>query len=148
MNKFKQEQLIPISPVKNYWTIHMGKANVFANEAYENNFIGIGWLEKIDLSKYSQMDRKEFIDKIIPFIVKEYPNKSLASVRNTAGQMFSFITLMKIDDIILMPKTDEGRLYIGKVAGNYFYSNVAIKECNYPHRREIKWIKVLNLAEF
>jgi len=54
---------------------------------------------------------------------------------------------MEIGDIVLVPKTQEGKIYAGIINGDYFYQEEVKKECNYSHRRKVKWLKIINMAD-
>ena len=107
---------------KNYWAIHMGRQNKYANIAYENNFIAIGWNEiEEDLSSYNKLNKTEFFSSLEPIVKNAYKESTKNSSSAVIGQLFRFANLMKIGDVVLMPKTDENKVYVGMIIGDYFY---------------------------
>lgn len=132
---------------RNYWAIHFGVNNKFANLGYAKGFIAVGWRElKKDLTEYNSLDKREFFEKLNSLFAKAYKNQSPNSRSQSIGQLFRFAGLMGIDDIILMPKSDEGKLYLGIIDSDYYYQEKA-DECDYLHRRKVKWLKELELSK-
>jgi restriction system protein len=132
---------------KNYWVIHMGEANKYAGYAYENNLVAIGWNELgQDLNEFRTLNKKEFFKSIIPLLEEAYEinTKSNAMI---AGQLFRFSSLMEIGDIVLVPKTKEGKIFIGSIEGSYCYQKELRDEFKYHHRREVKWIKSVSIQD-
>ena len=132
---------------KNYWVIHMGEKNKYADYAHENNLVAIGWGEmKKDLNEYRALNKKEFFKEIIPSLEEAYEinTKSNSMI---AGQLFRFSSLMEIGDIVLVPRTQDGKIYIGSVEGNYCYHNESPDELGYRHRRKVKWIKTISTQD-
>jgi restriction system protein len=131
---------------KNYWAIHMGNSNSFANLAYESGFIAIGWNDFDDLSQYKPLDQKNFIETLNPIFDKIHPNESKGKRGQTIGQIFRFANLVNIGDIIVMPKTDEGKVFIGEITSDYYYDKHPIAGCHYFHRRTVKWINTIEYS--
>lgn len=132
---------------KNYWAIHMGEKGIFTDIAYQNSFIGIGWndLGRF-LLKYRNFDRSKFFQKLDPIYKRVYGgNKIHRAIQ--IGQLFRFVNLMKIGDVVLMPKTDEGKVYIGFIDSDYFYKKENIGECDYYLRRKVRWTKILSISD-
>ncbi len=133
--------------IKNYWAIHMGEANKYATEAHDKSFIGIGW-DKIgkNLSEFQQLDKKEFFATLEPIVKKAYDEET-KNISSIIGNFFRFISLMKIGDIVLMPKTAEGIVYLGVITSDYVYAKDSDGECQYSHRRNMQWLKTVDLAK-
>ena len=132
---------------RNYWVIHMGEANKYATYAYENNLVAIGWNELgQDLNEFRTLNKKEFFKSIMPLLEEAYEinTKSNAMI---AGQLFRFSSLMEIGDIVLVPKTKEGKIFIGSIEGSYCYQKELKDEFKYHHRREVKWIKSISTQD-
>ncbi len=133
---------------KNYWAIHMGKGSIFVDVAYQNGFIGVGWDELgKSLEEFQGLNRKEFFKEVNPAMKKAYPDKSQNQRGAYIGQLFRFASLMKIGDIVLMPKSDEGKIYIGTIDSDYFYLEKPTDSCNFKHRRKVNWIKAVNASD-
>lgn len=132
---------------KNYWVIHMGEANKFADYSYKNNLVAVGWNEiNQDLSEYWKLNKKEFFKESLPIISKTYPNQNPKAHSMIAGKLFRFYDLMQIGDIVVVPNTQEGKIYIGSIEGSYFFQSEIIDEFNYQHRRKISWLKIIEIT--
>lgn len=131
---------------KNYWAIHMGENNKYADISYENNFIGIGWEIK-DLTNFRDLSNRQFKEKITPFIKNVFPDKSINALGQITGQLYRFSNLMKINDIVLVPYTQESKIYVGMINSDYFYQDKVDTKCPFQHRRKIKWLKIINYSE-
>lgn len=132
---------------KNYWAIHFGEGNKYASLGYEKGFIAVGWNElNYDLSPLLQLDQQEFINKIKPRLEAAIPKDTKMSRAQTAGQLYRFANLAKIGDIVLMPKTDEGKLYIGEISGEYIFVAKPTDGCKYRHRRTVTWVRIIELS--
>ncbi len=133
---------------KNYWVIHMGEANKFADYAYDKNLVAIGWNEiGGDLSEYWKLNKKEFFKESLPVIEKAYPDHNTKAYSMIAGQLFRFYDLMQIGDIVIVPKTQDGKIFIGSIESEYYYQQEITDDCHYHHRRNMKWLKTIDVAE-
>ena len=132
---------------KNYWVVRMGEANKYADYAHENNLVAIGWNElKKDLNEYRALNKKEFFETVIPLLEEAYEINSKANSMN-AGQLFRFSNLVEIGDIVLVPKMQEGKVYVGSIEGDYIYHQESPDEFGYHHRRAVKWIKTISTQD-
>jgi len=133
---------------KNYWAIHMGQYNMYANLAYNEGFIAIGWNEiGEDLSKYRNLDKGAFFKFLRPIVEKVYAGHSKGSRGQSIGQIYRFTNLMKTGDIVLMPQTKEGKVFAGILEDEYYYDDKPKDKCPYFHRRKVKWVKVIDLND-
>lgn len=133
---------------KNYWAIHMGRNNAYADLAYEDGFIAIGWNEiGKDLSEYQKLDKGKFFEKMGPLMEKVYPTHSKGSRGQSIGQIFRFVNLIKVGDIVLMPQTKEGKVFAGTIESDYFYDESVKDKCPYFHRRSVKWVKIIDWSD-
>lgn len=133
---------------KNYWVIRMGEANKYADFAYQKNVVAIGWNEiGKDLSPYQHFDKKAYFEALTPILETAYPDHNKAGRSMIAGQLFRFCSLMQVGDLVLVPKTKEGKMYLGTIESDYFYQTEVSNECLYHHYRTVKWVSVLNLKD-
>lgn len=125
----------------------MGEKNKYADYAYKNNLVAIGWdeMEK-NLNEYRNLNKKEFFKEIIPLLEKAYEIKTKSNSM-IAGQLFRFSSLMEIGDIVLVPKTQDEKIYIGSIEGDYDYLKELPDEFGYRHRRKVKWIKTVGIQD-
>lgn len=133
---------------KNYWIMHMGRGNKFAQVSYKNNFVAVGWNElNKDLTEFQNLNRKDFADSIGPAMERTYKDKS-ANVRGSIiGQLFRFGNLMRIGDVVLVPHTQEGKVYVGTIDSDYFYLSEPDEACRFRRRRKVVWGDVTNISD-
>lgn len=132
--------------MKNYWLIHLGEKNKYADVAKNEGFIAVGWAElNLDLTNCS-LNQKEFSKLLARPLEVVYPNRSKQSRASVTGRLYSFRVLMKPGDIVLMPNESTDIISVGEVTGDYEY--VDQHPVPYTHRRKVKWLKELNRPDF
>jgi restriction system protein len=63
-----------------------------------------------------------------------------------AGQLYRFVHEAKIGDIVIYPSKRDRHIHIGRIEGNYEYSQK--EEPHYPHHRKTNWLKSLPRIRF
>jgi len=131
---------------RNYWVVRLGEGNKYASVAYKRNCIAIGWDGDIDLTKFDELEQKEFVGKIAPRLRESILDRSEKYYAGSARQMYKFAALIKPGDVVMMP-ADEKVRYLGIVKSEYYY---APQEADLPyrHRRDVEWVKTLQKSEF
>jgi restriction system protein len=130
---------------KNYWAIQMGEQGAYAEDAYQNNYISIGWTEvDIDLNDFADLSRYDFFNKIRTLMQKAYPDGGANAVGQYTGQLFRFSNQMKIGDIVVLKQLTEGKITLGVIESDYLYKKIETQS-NYNHQRKIKWIKSIEV---
>jgi restriction system protein len=79
-------------------------------------------------------------------VAAAYPDKTPASIANSAGQLFRFVHEMKPGDLVVYPSKRDRQMHIGQVEGPYQYD--PSKEQSYPNIRQVKWLKALPRTQF
>lgn len=126
----------------------MGEANKYADFAYQNNLVAIGWNEiEKNLGNYKNLSKKEFFKEFDPCVSKAYENRSKNTHSAIIGQLFRFLSLIEVGDVVLVPKTQEGKIYVGIIDSEYLYQEEVSNEFNYKHRRKVKWVKIVDISE-
>ena len=114
----------------------MGRGGQYARWGRENNTVGVGWITG-DITDKS-LDQ---VTKIYKSNIKDKEKLSELQIKIGMNQLFKFAYTIKVGDIILVPDTHVRKIYIGKVESEYFYINNPHDGCDYPHRRNITWLK-------
>ena len=96
------------------WGIHAGKTGDAETLFRQKNVIALGWDEVPDLSTLAA-DREAFKAQVKTI----YPDKTLNSVANNAGQLFRFVHEMQVGDLIAFPSKRNREIKIGEVTGEY-----------------------------
>jgi restriction system protein len=120
------------------WGLHMGRHHGL--KPVEQGYVAIGWHELGDLSAIPP-NREAFKARI----AATFPKKKPGAIPGDAGVLYRFSVEMKADDIIIYPSKIDRQVYIGCVEGPYLFGPVGDE---YPHRRKVKWLKVLPRASF
>lgn len=115
------------------WGIHAGRTGAAHSLFLKHNCVALGWLKMGDLSKLEK-NREAFKAKL----AEAYPDTKPGAIPVKAGQLYRFLYVMKIGDIVLYPSKSERQIHIGKVTGEYKYG--PSKEQSYPNQRQVKWI--------
>lgn len=113
------------------WVCREGSSGEYENYSVENNVICIGWQEIGDLSS---VKNRESIKKLMAVT---YPDKSLNSIANMAGQVYTFVNNITEGDTVLVPsKIYPGKIRICIVKGPYCYNG---EYTHAPHSRPVEW---------
>jgi len=112
----------------------LGKRSVYAEEAYNGNFIGVGWLEDIDLTNKFPDSWREFNSKFIPLYIEKHPGTTKVSAGLACGMLYTVGKGILMGDIVLCPD-GQGNYFIGEIAGKYEYHKNQVL----PHRRNVRW---------
>ncbi len=116
---------------KNVWGIHMDRS--VGLTPIEHSYIGIGWSELGNLSKFTDRDSLKLALK------EAQPKSSEASIRSQSSPLFRFINEMKIGDYVIYPSKTDRMIYVGVISSDYFYEE-SLEDDEYKSRRKINWI--------
>jgi len=128
-------------PEKNVWGIHAGKTGDANSLFLEKNYIAVGWPKLGDLSKLKD-EREAFKAKV----AECYPEKKPGAIPNNAGQLYRFVHVAKVDDLLIYRSKQDHQIHIGRIAGDYKY-NPKLEE-GYPNLRPVTWLKALPRTRF
>jgi len=111
------------------WMTRAGKYGEESHAAWNKNVVTIGW---IDLPDVSHKDRDEIRD----LFEINYPH-DWKSWSNWTGSVFSFVRLINISDLVVLPCKLEKSLIIGKIIGDYTYKDLGK---DIIHFRRAEWL--------
>lgn len=114
------------------WVVRCGGDSAFEQEAYEQQFVGIGWGKLSDVSKY------ETIEDLRKHYAATFPNDKLRTQINCSSQVFTFSKRIQKNDLVALPIKSLGAIAFGKVVGDYQY--VADAHHYVAHQRKVEWI--------
>jgi restriction system protein len=123
------------------WGIHAGKTGDAESLFRQKSVIALGWDEIPDLSNL-EAGRDSFKTQVKSI----YPDKTLNSIANNAGQLYRFVHEMKVGDLIVFSSKRNREVKIGEVDGDYFYDKSS--QPGYPHRRSVKWLSSAPRTKF
>lgn len=120
--------------MKQYNRVMLGSQSRYAEECREGNFIGVNFIEKVDLTGQIAKDVTTFNKKYIPIWMKDNPGKSKTSAGLSCGYLWTVIQGLAEGDTVLCPD-GMGYYYIGTITGDYYY----VPGQNLSHRRHVIW---------
>lgn len=128
-------------PERNVWGIHAGKTGDADTLFLKKNFIAIGWAKMGNLSTLAP-ERDAFKSKVLEC----YPDKKPGAIPNNAGQLYRFVHVAQVDDLVIYRSKRDHQIHIGRIAGNYKYDPQL--EAGYPNLRPVVWLKTFPLTRF
>ena len=120
--------------MRNYYRIILGSGNIYAEQMYNEGYVGVSFLPEIDLKGRLHENWRDFNKEFISIYLKKFPEKSRVAAGLACGSIWTVSKGLQIGDIVLSPD-GEGAYYIGEVEGDYEYH----KDIVLPHRRKVKW---------
>ena len=123
------------------WGIHGGKTGDADTLFLQNNAVALGWDKLGDLTNISP-DR----DAFKAAVAQHYPNKKPGAIPVDAGQLFRFVHVMQVGDLVAYPSKFDHAIHIGRVDGPYEY--VSGSSSGYPNQRRVKWLKTTPRTSF
>lgn len=114
------------------WTVRGGEHGEFESAALEKGLVALGWVEVPDISRVSS------IEELTEVVRKTYAGSSPRSINNSTHQLWRFANVMKIDDLVVMPRKFKPVIAIGRLRGVYEYQPDAA--AGYRHIRQVEWL--------
>jgi restriction system protein len=118
---------------KAIWGIHAGRIGEADSLFLKKNVIAIGWHEMGDVSSIAG-DREALKAKI----AETYPEAKAGAIPVHAGQLFRFISEIRVGDLVVYPSKIDRQIHIGKVSGSHRY-DLRI-DSRYPNVRKVEWL--------
>jgi len=125
-----------------YWVVRLGKGGYYVDLLERKNQIAIGWNYLEDLSWLIEEEEKvegASWKKLREKYAKVYEG-SPVSVGIGCGQVWNFVYEMEKGDVVLIP-TPRRTILIGEIIGSYEFRWNWEDNCDYSHRRSVKWLK-------
>ena len=123
---------------RRYFRIVLGKQHSFAQDCFENNFVGVDYSMDLDLKNDLPDNWREFNKKYIPTYLEKNPGKSKVTAGLACGAIHTMSKAIKVGDYVLCP--DGKSVYqIGEISGDYFYREGG-SESYLRHCRPVKWL--------
>ena len=97
------------------WLIRAGGRGESAELFIENGIAAVGFGQLPDLSEVSSRD------EIAELVSADWPEASEAQVRARAGQLWAFLSSLRLGDLVVMPRKANSRFALGTVTREYWY---------------------------
>jgi predicted Mrr-cat superfamily restriction endonuclease len=117
------------------WGFHAGQG-VDPRTFIDKCFIGIAWAPSKDLS--TVIERGAF-NACIAYDHPERAAKGALSVSMVGGQLYKFVHVLAVGDLVAYPLKGEGGVHIGRITDRYRYDRSAVP--GYPHLRPTSWVR-------
>lgn len=127
---------------RRYWVVRLGSGGIYVDILKRKNQIAIGWNDLEDLSwLIEEEDKLEGASwkKLRKKYAEEY-NGSSISIGIGCGQIWKFVYETDKGDLVLVP-TPRRTILIAEVVGDYEFKWNWDDDCDYAHRRRVKWLK-------
>lgn len=113
------------------WVVRGGREGRFEPTALEQNKMALGW-EKVQ-------DMSSFKDKaaVLECLREAYPDTKVGTLNTWASELNVFANEIHEGDIVVMPCKGKDHVFIGWVAGEYFFDS----DPEFRHSRPVKWKK-------
>lgn len=118
----------------NYYRIMLGPGSKFAEQCKQGSFIGVDFLEDIDLTNRLPENWKDFNKEFVPIYLSRYPEKNKVTAGLGCGSLWTLSKGIKIGDIVISPN-GKSEYLIGEITSDYEFHQGSIL----PHRRRIHW---------
>ena len=116
------------------WTVRGGENGEREQAALDEGLIILGWEELgRDLSNVASPG------DLAALLRTAYPADGPRTVDNWAYQLWQFLKVMEIGDLVVMPQKHKSVIAIGRVTGQYRYRSDAPPELR--HVRQVTWLK-------
>lgn len=115
------------------WLVRSGRRGERELAALEQSKALVGWSEVGDLSSFKS--RTEIVKRL----EEVYPDWSKNRIANYAAQLHRFVNIIRIGDLVVMPRKFTDGIAIGEVTGDYKYLDDP--DDRFPNWRPVKWHK-------
>ena len=130
-----------------YWSNRVGEGGMYIADAKKGKYIAIGWgLRDLTWVTESSANEDKLWEKLWDSVKKTHGGTSV-SVGISTGQMWSFVRVMSIRDIVFVPDFNDGQFLVAEITGSYEYNRQWGDGCPYPHRRKVKWKSPINMQD-
>jgi restriction system protein len=117
-----------------YYRVSLGKGGAFASQAFEEGWIGTGWLASTDLTGQFPENWRDFNRQFVPVLVATGESKNNISAGLGCGMTWTVGRGIEEGDVVLS-SNGGGDYLVGKVDGPYYF----VGGVTLPHRRPVKW---------
>lgn len=117
-----------------FFRVSLGEQGKDSAQAFEEGWIGTGWLAGIDLTTELTETHAEFRKKFNPIILESGEVATSIAAGLACGMTFTVAAFMKPGDIVLSGKSN-GDFQVGRVTGSYYFAKGQVQ----PHRRPVEW---------
>lgn len=119
---------------QSYYRVRLGAGAIFAAECFKENFIGVHWGFKEDLTGQFGESWKDFNARFRPIYLERNPGRTMVAAGLACGMLWTFGAGMSIGDVVMCPDENNDFMF-GEVTSDYY----CVPDGNLPQRRRVKW---------
>lgn len=117
------------------WLVRAGKNGHSEDYVIDQNRAVIGWSHCGD---FSRIDSRQTLSKLL---AETYPDRSAKTISNWESQIWPFLKVMQVGDIIAVPLKSRPTIAFGRISAEYVYDPSAPFDST--HQRPVeKWIEI------
>lgn len=117
-----------------YMRVTLGRGNQHATQAINEGWVGVGWMDDIDLTGKFKENWRDFNKEFIPLVMASDGIESKVGAGLACGMTHSVCAGMKLGDKVISPAGD-GSYRIGTITSDYYFA----KGEPLQHRRKVSW---------
>lgn len=117
-----------------YYRVSLGKGGAHSKQAFDEGWVGTGWLSHTDLTGRFPENWRDFNREFVPRLVGSGESKNNISAGLACGMTWTVGMGIQHGDII-MSSNGTGEYHVGKVDGPYYFEGGS----PLPHRRPVVW---------
>ena len=122
-----------------YWAVRVGEGGKYADIARKHGFVAIEWHDLGDLLWLPQVpDDKDAQTRLLAEYQPAYGVTGIKAGIG-AGQVRRFVREIQDGDVVLLPHTARGLIFVGRIQGDYTYVEKPTDGCPYRQRRRVEW---------
>jgi restriction system protein len=114
------------------WTVRGGRFGEREQEALDEGLIVLGWDDLGDLSGVAS------VEEIVALLGSAYSDDAARTIENWAHQLWRFLMVMQIGDLVVMPRKFQSVVAIARITGGYEY--MADADMQRRHTRQVEWL--------
>lgn len=117
--------------MRTMWGLHHGRSEVRPGS---DNFVRVGWDNLTDLNQL-----EDTRDAFKEAVMAAYPDKKMKSALSSAGTLYRFAHMVKVNDIVVCPDKEKRTIQIGRITGPYEHHP---DRDLYQHARPVEWLRL------
>jgi restriction system protein len=114
------------------WMVRAGKYGEESHAAWHKSVVTLGWNNLPDFSNKNREEIRDLFEEYCPHYPDSWPN--------WVGQLFAFVKLIQISDLVVLPCKLEKSIVVGKIIGKYSYKDLGQ---DIIHYRRAEWLTPL-----
>ena len=120
------------------YLVRLGAQGVYLDECLGGGYVGVDYGIKQDLTGRFPDNWRDFNKQFRPVWHEGNPGKSNVAAGLACGAVWTLGRGVEVDDLIVSPTANGQTFHVGRVSGDYRYSEGA----HLPHQRPVEWFNI------